>query len=268
MKRVLIVLFLVVFTGACAIVDETEYCVKTKFGDVVDENVNDGLVATWFGYYDVECFDMTDQRFPEEEEVEVIDAQTSDPVSLDAELSVIWRYNPETIYDIFLEKRREEQVLREVRDAIRSGARNAINSYTITEVFSDARETVEGDIREAIQNNLGNRGVVINAFLRDIGAPEAIELARVRATEQEQRLQEAQRQFQIDSVDAEAEKLTADADAYRREVEARAYNANPQLLELRGYEALANGIAQACNGVETCILGGNVVDRFLSTTGN
>lgn len=254
----------VLLLAGCATVDETEYCVMTRFGEVVNPDLGVGLQPTWL-VNDVECFDMTDQRFPEDEdEVEVIDAQTSDPVSITAELSVIWRYDPETIYDIFLQKRSERQVEREVRDAIRSGARNAINGYSITEIFSEAREDVEESIRDAIQRNLGDRGVVLSAFMRDLGAPAPIEQARVRATEQEQRLQQAQRQFQIDSVNAEAEKLTADATAYAREVEARAYNENPGLLTLRGQEAMANGLGQACGGAQTCVIGGNVVDRFLS----
>lgn len=265
MRRALLLLLLFPLVS-CATVDETEYCVKTRFGEVVDQQMARGLVGTWL-IYEVTCFDMTDQSFPDgrdEAEVEVIQAQTSDPVSLNAELQVIWRYDPETIYQIFLEKRQEAAVELEIRGAIRSGARNALNSFTIDEVFSDQRERVESAVEEAIQRSVGNRAIIVNAFLRNLQAPQAIEQARIAATRQEQRLQEARRQFQIDSVDAEATRVTAEAEAYRREVEAVAYNSNPELLQLRTAEAMANGLAQACGNAQTCIIGGNVVDRFLA----
>lgn len=257
--------FIALLMGACATVDETEACVKTRFGKVIEQSVETGIHPTWM-MFDFTCFDMTSQTFPDDgdREVEIITAQTSDPVTLDAELQVIWRYDPETIYQVFLDKRTEDAVEREIRGAIRSGARNAINSFSIDEVFSEQRAAVEAEVQAAIQRSIGERAIVENAFLRDLAAPAQIEEARIAATEQEQRLQQAQKEFQVDSVNAEAQILTAQADAEAKRLEGAAYNENPALLQLRAAEALAQGLATACSGVTTCILGGDVMDRFLS----
>lgn len=79
-------------------------------------------------------------------------------------------------------------------------------------------------------------------------------------------LDRAQKQFTIDSVNARAQLLKAEADAAAKELEARSYAANPALLQLEAAKAMSSGLAQACRGVQTCVIGGSVMDTWQRPT--
>ncbi len=75
-------------------------------------------------------------------------------------------------------------------------------------------------------------------------------------------LLQARQQFVIDSVRARGRVATATAEAEARRLEAAAYSQNPALLQLRIAEAQARGLSEACKGVQTCVIGGSIMDSW------
>jgi regulator of protease activity HflC (stomatin/prohibitin superfamily) len=145
---------------------------------------------------------------------------------------------------------------------VREGYRNALNAWTVNRIFSAERARLSDDVRRQIQVKLGNRATIHQVFVRDIRIPPQIEQARIEAARQAQVLDRALKQFTIDSVNARAQLLKAEADARAKELEARSYASNPALLQLESAKAMSQGLSQACRGVQTCVIGGSVMDTW------
>jgi|GEM_PF-3205835 len=256
-----LLLLILMMSGSFARVDSTEHCVLTRYGTVVKRKMPTGLNFTPLS--EPTCFGMTQRNFPDNEDgKEVIQATTADPVTVEGDVAVTWSYNPGTIYQVFLDKRTPEAAETEVLNAVREGYRNALNAWTVNRIFSAERARLSDDVRRQIQAKLGNRATVHQVFVRDIRIPPQIEQARIEAARQAQVLDRALKQFTIDSVNARAQLLKAEADAQAKELEARSYAANPALLQLESAKAMSQGLSQACRGVQTCVIGGSVMDTW------
>lgn len=278
LRSTLALLMLVVM--ACVSVDDTEHCVKTRFGRVVNEHMDSGFNNLIL--HDATCFDMTDQSFPADGDASVMEAQTSDPVTITGDVSVIFAYDPNSVYEVFLDKRSEASAHLEVDNAIRSGYRNAIAGWSVDDIFSERRSELGEAVKLEIQALLEatddsgapyHRAQIKTVFVRDIQIPARIEEARVEATRQQQVLDQAEQQFVIDSVNARALVLLAAAEAESVALQAAAYAANPALLTLEIAKAHAEGLGSICtartvlpNGVvqesvaANCIVGGSIAD--------
>ncbi len=258
-----LVMLLVLGTSSFTRVDSTEHCVLTRYGSVINRKMSTGLNFTPLS--DPTCFKMTQRNFPENSDgKEVIQATTADPVTVEGDLAVTWSYNPGSIYQVFLDKRTPEAAETEVLNAVREGYRNALNAWTVNRIFSAQRANLSEDVRRQIQAKLGNRAIIHQVFVRDIRIPPAIEQARIAAAQQAQVLDKAQKQFVIDSVEARGRVMRAEADARAKELEARSYAANPALIQLESAKAMSQGLSQACRGVQTCVIGGSVMDTWKS----
>lgn len=247
---------LVMSLGGWTVVDSTEHCVQTRYGRIVNERMSTGLNFTPFS--DATCFSMTEQNFP----MESMEAQTQDPITVVGDVSLTYAYKPSSIGQVFREKREPEAVQEEVRNAVREGYRNALAGWTVAEIFSERRDELADSVQRHIQRKIGNRAEVRKVFVRDIKIPPQIEQQRIAAAEQAQILDRARKQFVIDSVNATAEVIKARGAAEAKDLQARAYEANPRLIELDGIKAWSDGIKEACKGVQTCVLGGSVMDAF------
>ena len=260
-----LLLLMLLLSGSFTRVDSTEHCVLTRYGTVIDRKMSTGLNFTPLA--EPTCFRMTQRNFPDNAEgKEEIQATTADPVTVEGDVAVTWSYNPGTIYQVFLDKRTPEAAETEVLNAVREGYRNALNAWTVNRIFSAERARLADDVRRQIQMKLGNRATIHQVFVRDIRIPPAIEEARIEAARQAQVLDRAQKQFTIDSVNARAQILKAEADARAKELEARSYAANPALLQLEAAKAMSQGLSQACRGVTTCVIGGSVMDTWQRPT--
>lgn len=260
-----VLLVMLLLSGSFTRVDSTEHCVLTRYGTVINRKMSTGLNFTPLA--EPTCFRMTQRNFPDNAEgKEIVQATTADPVTVEGDVAVTWSYNPGTIYQVFLDKRTPEAAETEVLNAVREGYRNALNAWTVNRIFSAERARLADDVRRNIQAKLGNRATIHQVFVRDIRIPPAIEEARIEAARQAQVLDRAQKQFTIDSVNARAQILKAEADARAKELEARSYAANPALLQLEAAKAMSQGLAQACRGVQTCVIGGSVMDTWQRPT--
>lgn len=256
-----LLLVMVLVSGGFTRVDSTEHCVLTRYGTVIKRKMSTGLNFTPLA--DPTCFRMTQRNFPDNADgKEVIQATTADPVTVEGDVAVTWSYNPGSIYQVFLDKRTPEAAETEVLNAVREGYRNALNAWTVNRIFSAERARLSDDVRRQIQAKLGDRATIHQVFIRDIRIPPQIEQARIEAARQAQILDRAQKQFAIDSVNARAVVMKAEADARAKELEARSYAANPALLQLESAKAMSQGLSQACRGVQTCVIGGSVMDTW------
>jgi len=256
-----IIILLVLSLGSFTRVDSTEHCVLTRYGSVINRKMSTGLNFTPLS--EPTCFRMTQQNFPSNPEgKEIVQATTADPVTVEGDVAVTWSYSPASIYQVFLDKRTPEAAETEVLNAIREGYRNALNAWTVDRIFSAERARLADDVRRQIQSKLGDRAIIHQVFVREIRIPPAIEEARIEAARQAQVLDRAQKQFVIDSVNARAQVMQAEATARAKQLEAQAYAANPALIQLESAKAMSQGIAQACRGVTTCVIGGSVMDTW------
>lgn len=268
MKRVYWPILLLAAAACTTSVDSTEHCTLTRYGTITERKMSTGLHFTPIST--ATCFSMVDHNFPTNKEgKEVIAAQTADPITIDADLSVIYSYDPATIDSVFLEKRSAEQAEIEVLNAVRAGYRNAIAGWTVAQIFSNRRPALDDSVRVAIQRKIGRKAIIKQVFLREIRAPEAIEQARIAAAQQAQVLDRQQKQYIIDSVKARTQVINAKAEAEATVANARAnaeatkmqgesYQKTPALLKLE----VARAMAGICEGVTNCILGGSVMDTW------
>ncbi len=247
-------------TLACTSVDSTEHCVLTRYGKIVEPKMTTGINFTPLSK--ATCFTMTDRNYPEAGGKESMEAQTADPITVQGDVGIVYSYDPATVSKLFEDKRTPEAAEAEILNAVREGYRNALAGWTVTQIFSGNRAALSDSVRAHIQRKVGDRARIKQVFVRDIKAPQAIEAARIEAAKQAQVLDQAQKQFVIDSVNARGKLMVAQAESEAKRLEAAAYSQNRELLQLRIAEAQSEGLAQACRGVQTCVIGGSVIDSW------
>jgi regulator of protease activity HflC (stomatin/prohibitin superfamily) len=251
---------LVAFFTGCTKVDQTTYCIETRFGKVVNEHMNTGMAFTVFS--EATCFPLTDVNFPSQGSTEQIEAQTADPVTVTGDVGVVYAYDPASVNKVFIAKRTPAAAEIEILNAIREGYRTALAGWTVADIFSNRRSELSDSVRAHIQRKLGDLAMIKRAYVRDIKIPKTIEDARIGAVAQAQVLDSTLKRFAIDSVAARATVIRAQAEAEATRLRASAYSTNPALVELERSKALAEGIARACSGpqITTCVIGGTVLD--------
>lgn len=254
-------------TAACdfTTVDSTEHCVETRYGKVVDEKMDNGL--NFLGFNDATCFNMTEQNWPAgngDEVKEVIAATAADKLNIQADVALIWAYDPATVVEVFAEKRSPAAVEAELRNAVREGFRNAAAGWTVDALLSPARAAFGDSVRAHIQAKIGNRARIVNVFIRNISLPQAIQDQQLAKMEAVRRRDTEQANFQADSVKAFNREYQAQVDANIRELTAQVYDQNPSLLRLEIEKTRTEGLRGICGQSTTCIIGGTVADRWMA----
>lgn len=262
-RTVVSVLMVLVLAGCWTRVDETEHCIETRYGNVVNESMSQGLNFTMLT--DAECFTLTDQNYPDDGEVEVVQAVTKapNPVQIDGDVAIVYAFDPATVLDVFREKRSQRAAEVEIYNSVREGYRNALANWTVADVFSDRRALIGDSVQAHIQRKLGNRAIIKRVFIRNIKLPPEIEAARTSAAQQAQALDKQRQQYQIDSLEAQTRIVRAEAAAREQELLAQAYAESPAVLQLK----VAEQMAKICANAQQCILGVSVMDRIMGTGG-
>lgn len=254
---------------ACERVDQTEYCVKTEYGTVVDKGLEPGLTQVIMPGTSLTCFSMTDQNFPKPVEDDTasgtltMDVQTGggeQPLTIKVQVSSVYAFDPNSVFQVYMAKRSEAAAEVEITNSIQEGTRAAFGAWTVNEIFSSQRGALSDSLKAHIQRKLGNRAVIKNVFVKGIHLPEAIEAARVASAQQAQVLAKAQQQFVIDSQVARGTLMTANAVAQANQLRAQSYASNPKLLDLEIAKAWADGLSKICGNADTCIVGGQTMD--------
>jgi regulator of protease activity HflC (stomatin/prohibitin superfamily) len=241
-------------TAACTNVHQTELCVGTRYGKVVEEKMDVGPNITMFE--DANCFSLTDQNFPADPgSKETMTAQTKDPMTVEGDVAIVYAFDPASVYDIFLEKRSAGAAEVQIMNAIRDGYRSAIAGWTVFDISSARRAALGDSVLAHIQAKLrtpkGMLAVIKQVYIRDIRVPRAIEDARIEATKQELIYNQAKKQLAIDSMNARGKIITAQAQAEANRLTSISYASNPKMLDLE----IAKALAGLCGKATTCVIG-------------
>lgn len=237
-------------------VDATERCIETRWGKVVNPNVENGLVSTITT--DLTCFTLTEMQ-TDGEKVQFL---TRDSVMVGIELGLNLKYND--AFKAFETRRSHDAVMAEVANAVRSGARDAGATIGIGDLMGAKRATLDETFREAINNQLGDYITVVKVYPREIIIPPAIQQTFTATIAQQAEQQKARAAFVTDSLNALRVVITARANAEATRLAAQAMAVSPAVLKFRSDSVIAAGMREICGKATTCIIGGTVADRFLT----
>ncbi len=151
----------------------------------------------------VEIMSIREQSFPAGGGVERIEAQTSEQMNIQLEVSLLYRIDPARAPDLYARIGSEDLIKQSiVMNAIRNGVRDAVASKSINQIFSPDRAQVATDMRDAIQAKAGDRIVVVQVFLRDVQAPATVREAIEIVVQREQQV--AAEKFQTEIIEEQA----------------------------------------------------------------
>lgn len=146
----------------------------------------------------VEKMSVREQSFPQDGGVERIEAQTSEQLNVNLEISVLFRIDGVNGPDLFQRIGTEDQIKsRIVLNAVRNGIRDAVATQSINQIFSPNRREIAGRMREEVQVKAGDRIEVLEVFVRDVQAPDRVREAIEVRLEREQQVSSEQFQTQI-----------------------------------------------------------------------
>src|SRR4051812_7100765 len=123
-----------------------------------------------------------------------------------------------------------------IEPALRSDIREVTSSHTANALYSGERDKVASEILERQKNNLGTRGIVVEAvFLRDIALPVSLK----QAIELKQRAEQESlaMSFRLQKEKQEADRKRIEAEGIRDFSRTVAAGISPELLTWKGIEA-------------------------------
>ena len=151
----------------------------------------------------VEIMSIREQSFPASGGVEQIEAQTSEQMNIQLEVSLLYRIDPARAPDLYARIGSEDLIKQSiVMNAVRNGVRDAVATKSINDIFSPDRAQVATDMREAIQVKAGDRIEVVQVFLRDVQAPATVREAIDIVVQREQQV--AAEKFQTEIIEEQA----------------------------------------------------------------
>ncbi len=151
----------------------------------------------------VEVMSIREQSFPAGGGVERIEAQTSEQMNIQLEVSLLYRIDPARAPDLFARIGSEDLIKQSiVMNAVRNGVRDAVAAKSINDIFSPDRAQVAADMRIAIQVKAGDRIEVVQVFLRDVQAPATVREAIDIVVQREQQV--AAEKFQTEIIEEQA----------------------------------------------------------------
>lgn len=158
----------------------------------------------------VEKMSVREQAFPSDGGVERIEAQTSEQLNVQLEISLLYRIEGANAPDLFQRLGTERQITsRIVLNSVRNGVRDAVATKSINEIFSPNRRELAAAMREAIQAKAGDRIQVIDVFVRDVQAPPRVREAIEEKLQREQQV--AAERFQTEIIQERAKQKVEEA---------------------------------------------------------
>jgi regulator of protease activity HflC (stomatin/prohibitin superfamily) len=200
---------LLALMNTVTLVQVGEVGVKHFLGSVDDEPLEQG-VHVINPLASIEKMSVREQSFPSDGGVERIEAQTSEQLNVDLEVSILYRLDPENAPDLFQRIGPEREIKnRIVLNAVRNGVRDAVATKSINEIFSPNRREIASDMLGAIQSKAGDRIEVLEVFVRDVQAPERVRQAIEEKLQREQNV--AAERFQTEIIQEQARQQIEEA---------------------------------------------------------
>jgi regulator of protease activity HflC (stomatin/prohibitin superfamily) len=158
----------------------------------------------------IEKMSIREQSFPVDGSIEEIEAQTSEQLNVQLEVSILYRIDPATAPDLYQRIGTEEQIKsRIVLNAVRNGVRDAIATKSINQIFSPDRREIAQDMMQAIQAKAGDRIELLDVFVRDVQAPPRVREAIEEKLQREQQV--AAEAFQTEIIQERARQQVEEA---------------------------------------------------------
>jgi regulator of protease activity HflC (stomatin/prohibitin superfamily) len=158
----------------------------------------------------IEKMSIREQAFPVEGGIERIEAQTSEQLNVDLEISLLYRIDGATAPDLFQRIGSEREITsRIVLNAVRNGVRDAVATKSINEIFSPNRREMADAMKREIQLKAGDRIEVLDVFVRDVQAPARVRDAIEEKLQREQQV--AAERFQTEIIQERARQKAEEA---------------------------------------------------------
>ena len=158
----------------------------------------------------IEKMSIREQAFPEDDTVERIEAQTSEQLNVNLEISMLYRIDGANAPDLYQRIGSERQITsRIVLNAVRNGVRDAVATKSINEIFSPNRREIANEMKVEIQAKAGDRIEVLDVFVRDVQAPARVREAIEEKLQREQQV--AAERFQTEIIQERARQQAEEA---------------------------------------------------------
>lgn len=197
------------FMNAVVLVNVGEVGVKHFLGSVDPAPLDQGVHVV-NPLASVEKMSIREQAFPSDGGIEQIDAQTSEQLNVNLEISILYRIDPANAPDLYQRIGSERQITsRIVLNAVRNGVRDAVATKSINEIFSPNRREIANDMKTEIQAKAGDRIDVLDVFVRDVQAPPRVREAIEEKLQREQQV--AAERFQTEIIQERARQQAEEA---------------------------------------------------------
>jgi regulator of protease activity HflC (stomatin/prohibitin superfamily) len=199
----------IAFLNSVILIDVGEVGVKHFLGNVTPTPLGQGVhVVNPFA--SIEKMSVREQSFPTDGGIESIEAQTSEQLNVQLEISMLYRIDPANAPDLYQRIGTERQITsRIVLNAVRNGVRDAVATKSINEIFSPNRREVADDMKREIQAKAGDRIEVIDVFVRDVQAPPRVRESIEEKLQREQQV--AAERFQTEIIQERATQQAEEA---------------------------------------------------------
>ena len=197
------------FLNAVVLVQVGEVGVKHFLGSVDPQHMEQGVhVVNPFA--SIEKMSIREQSFPADGGIEQIEAQTSEQLNVNLEISMLYQIEPGNAPELYQRIGTERQITSQiVLNAVRNGVRDAVATKSINEIFSPNRREIANDMKREIQAKAGDRIEVVDVFVRDVQAPPRVREAIEEKLQREQQV--AAEAFQTEIIQEKARQQAEEA---------------------------------------------------------
>ena len=228
-------------------VDTGHVGVLTLFGKVTGETLGEGIHL-------INPLKTNNEMSVQTQTIkESASVPSSEGLMMALDTSLIFHLNPDRAAEVF-QKIGSDYQDKVVENQLRSAIREATASHTANALYTGERELVAKQIQDRISEDLGKRGITVEAvLLRDIQLPATLK-ASIEAKQQAE--QEAlAMNFRLQKETQEAQRKRIEAAGVRDFQQIVAQGITPSLLEWKGIEATEN-LAKSANS-KVVVIGNN-----------
>lgn len=187
-----------------------------------------------------------------QEQLEDIDALSSNGLSIGMDASVRWRPLSTELATIHVTYG-EEYYRKLVQPELRSAVREIVGQYTPEELYSSRRTELQEAIFAQVRDAVASENIILDAVLiRDISLPEQIRTAIENKLKEEQEAERYEFTLQKEALEAQRKEIEARGQAEYQRIITQSLSA--QFLKYKGIEA-TQALANSPNS-KTVIIGG------------
>ncbi|HVH08635.1 MAG TPA: SPFH domain-containing protein [Gemmatimonadales bacterium] len=206
---------LLALASTTVVMDPGEVGVRRAFGYVDPTPLLPGIrfVAPWSS---IERYSSREEQWPARgEQVEQIEALSSEQMGMHVEVSIRWQIDPQQAPRIFTEIGDENQIRGAVLNAIRKGVRDGMVQYSINDISKRTQiaTTMEGLVDSALVTTPRAGGgkfriaSVTAFFLRDLQPPQQVVQAINNKIAQEQQIETERHRVEVARLQTEQQRL-------------------------------------------------------------